>query len=68
MRVVAGLRCNATIQAFYRHLLAAGKAPKVALVACMRKLLVILNVIVKSRQKWHSPTAVAITPGAVVVE
>ena len=68
MSVVAGLRCNATIRAFYRHLLAAGKAPKVALVACMRKLLVILNAMLKSGQKWHSPTPVATEPGALVVE
>ena len=54
MSVVAGLRFNATIRTFYKHLIAAGKAPKVALVACMRKLLVILNAMVKSQQRWSS--------------
>jgi transposase len=39
MCVISGIRCNQKIQAFYRRLLAAGKPPKVAIVACMRKLL-----------------------------
>jgi transposase len=52
--VVAGIRFNTTIQTFYKHLRAAGKPPKVALVACMRKLLVILNAIVRSQQPWSS--------------
>jgi hypothetical protein len=39
MGVVSGMRCNEKIQAFYTRLLAARKAPKVAIVACMRKLL-----------------------------
>jgi transposase len=54
MSVVSGLRCNETIQAFYKHLLAAGKPPKVALVACMRKLIVILNAILESQEAWRS--------------
>ena len=52
MSVVAGIRFNATIRQFYKHLTANGKAPKVALVACMRKLLVILNAMLKSQQRW----------------
>jgi transposase len=43
MAALAATRSNATIKAFYRRLLAAGKLKKVALVACMRKLLTILN-------------------------
>lgn len=54
MSVVAGLRFNAPIRAFYKQLIAAGKASKVALVACMRKLLVILNAILKSQQPWNT--------------
>jgi transposase len=50
MSVVSGLRCNKVIQAFYRHLLAAGKPKKVALVACMRTLIAILNSMLKSEQ------------------
>jgi transposase len=54
MSVVSGLRCNKIIRAFYRHLLAAGKPKKVALVACMRKLLVILNSMLKNEKMWRS--------------
>lgn len=53
MSVVVGIRFNATIREFYNHLKAGGKAPKVALVACMRKLLVILNAMLKSQQPWR---------------
>ncbi len=53
MSVVAGLRFNATIRGFYQHLRQAGKPAKVALVACMRKLLVQLNAMVKSSQTWN---------------
>jgi transposase len=54
MSVVAGLRFNAPIRAFDKQLIAAGKASKVALVACMRKVLVILNAILKSQLPWKS--------------
>jgi transposase len=43
---------NPVIKAFYDRLIAKGKEPKVALVACMRKLIVILNVLIARRQKW----------------
>jgi transposase len=41
------------LKAFYRRLIAKGKEPKVALVACMRKLIVILNILIARRQKWN---------------
>ena len=44
---------NPILKAFYRHLLAKGKEKKVALVACMRKLIVILNTMIARRQKWE---------------
>ena len=44
---------NSVIKAFYQKLLAAGKMKKVALVACMRKLLVILNAMVKNNTPWR---------------
>jgi transposase len=53
MAVVAGLRFNPTIREYYQQLVKAGKPPKVALMACMRKLLVILNAIVKSGRHWN---------------
>lgn len=52
MAAVAAVRVNPVLRAFYRRLVAAGKAPKVALVACMRKLLVILNAMARHRTLW----------------
>ena len=46
-------RCNPVIKAFYERLLAAGKQRKVALVACMRKLLTILNALLRDEKKWQ---------------
>jgi transposase len=48
----AATRHNPVLKAFYRRLIAKGKEPKVALVACMRKLIVILNVMIARREKW----------------
>lgn len=44
---------NPVIKRFYQHLLTQGKEKKVALTACMRKLLVILNAMVRTRQAWQ---------------
>ena len=57
MAVIAGLRWNPVIRAFYDHLCAAGKAKKVALTACMRKLLTILNAMMKSKTTWRCQSA-----------
>ena len=54
MATVAAVRCNPVIRAFHQRLLAAGKPAKLALTACMRKLLVILNAIARTRQPWQS--------------
>ena len=53
MATVAALRWNPKIQAFYDRLRQAGKIKKVALVACMRKLLVILNTMMKNDTAWN---------------
>jgi transposase len=53
MAALVGLQRNPTIAAFYQRLLKAGKAKKVALVACMRKLLTILNAMVRSNTVWR---------------
>jgi transposase len=45
MATVTGVRCNPVLSAHYKHLTEAGKPPKVALVACMRKLLTHLNAL-----------------------
>lgn len=52
MAALVASRHNPVIKAFYQRLLAAGKPKKVALVACMRKLLTILNAMVRSSKPW----------------
>lgn len=54
MATLCAIRINPTIKYFYRRLIAAGKAPKVAITACMRKLLTILNVMVKTQTSWRT--------------
>ena len=66
MGTLAATRFNPVIRDFYQRLLAAGKPKKVALVACMRKLLVILNSMLKQRSPWRaerasSPALVGVT-------
>ena len=53
MSVLAGLRCNDRIRSFYHRLREQGKPAKVALVACMRKLLTILNAMVRDHTPWQ---------------
>ena len=52
MAALVGVRRNPVIAAFYQRLLKAGKAKKVALVACMRKLLTILNAMIRLKTVW----------------
>ncbi len=52
MATLVAVRHNDVIKSQYANLKARGKESKVALVACMRKLLTILNSMVKNRQKW----------------
>jgi len=52
MATLVATRFNPVIRAYYQRLLAKGKAKKVALIACMRKLLTILNAMVKKQQLW----------------
>ncbi len=53
MATLVATRYNSVLQAFYQRLCAAGKPKKVALVACMRKLLVILNSMIKHHHTWN---------------
>lgn len=57
---LVGTRFNPVLKAFYARLLAAGKPKKVALVACMHKLLVILNAIARSKSPWRNELAQAV--------
>ena len=50
----AATRHNPVLKAFYQRLIAKGKPPKVALVACMRKLIVILNTMIARGEKWDA--------------
>jgi len=52
MSTVVAMRHNPVVAAFYQRLRAAGKAPKLALTACMRKLLTILNAMLKHHTRW----------------
>lgn len=58
MGALVATKRNAVIRAFYLKLLAAGKPKKLALVACMRKLLTILNTMVRTKQRWSTEIAV----------
>jgi transposase len=55
MATLVATRFNPVIRTYYRRLRAAGKAPKVALVAAMRKLLCILNAMVRHNCAWAPP-------------
>jgi len=55
MSAFNGIRCNPTLRAFYERLRQAGKKFKVAITACMRKLLTILNAILRNQTPWRSP-------------
>jgi transposase len=59
MAALVGSRHNTTLKALYDRLRAAGKPPKVALVACMRKLIIILNAIVRDGRPWDPTRAAA---------
>ena len=52
MATASATRCNPVIRAFYQRLVASGKLRKVALVACMHKLLTILNAMARTNSPW----------------
>lgn len=52
MAALSAVRYNPVLRAFYQQLVARGKPKKVALIACMRKLLTILNSMLKHQQPW----------------
>jgi len=59
MATLVATRHNPTLRAHYAKLVSAGKAKKLALVACMRKLLVILNALLRTRTPWRNHLEVA---------
>lgn len=56
MAALSAIRCNGVIRTFYQRLRLAGKPKKVALVACMRKLLTIINHMLRTGQRWTART------------
>ncbi|MGH8335432.1 MAG: IS110 family transposase [Gammaproteobacteria bacterium] len=57
MATLSATRYNPVIMTFYERLKAAGKRPKVAIVACMRKLLTIINAILRDKKPWTSQSS-----------
>ena len=57
MAAVSAIRCNANIKAFAERLKLTGKPPKVVIVACMRKLLTVMNAVLKNNARWEQKTA-----------
>jgi len=58
--LAAASRHNPVVKAYYQRLRAKGKKAKVALVACMRKLIVILNTMLARGQNWNPPAAAGV--------
>ena len=54
MATLCAIRINPTINCFYQRLVKVGKPPKVAITACMRKLLTILNIMIKTQTSWRT--------------
>ncbi len=59
MATLTAVRCNPAIKTFYERLVKAGKPHKVALTACMRKLITILNTMVKNKVPWEDKIAIS---------
>jgi transposase len=57
MATLSAIRYNPVIKAFHERLVTAGKSPKVAIVACMRKLLTIVNAILRDKKPWANQLA-----------
>jgi transposase len=56
MATLAAIRCNPVIRAYYARLVAQGKPKMVAIVASMRKILVTLNAMIKTKTRWQAQT------------
>lgn len=57
MAMLSSIQCNPVFKRFYEHLKAQGKIPRVALIACMRKMIVVLNTMVKNQEPWRQNMA-----------
>ncbi len=59
MAAMSAIQHNPVIKAFYQRLVAKGKNRKVALVACMRKMIVLLNAMVRDQTYWGEMKSMA---------
>lgn len=59
LATLSALRSNRAIRAYYQHLLSKGKCKKVAIIACMRKFLICLNTMVKTKTLWDDDKVTA---------
>jgi transposase len=57
MATLVAIRFNARLKQVYERLLAAGKLKKVALVACMHKMLIIMNAMLRNNTEWSATVA-----------
>ncbi|MCG8518082.1 MAG: IS110 family transposase [Pseudomonadales bacterium] len=57
MAMLSSIQCNPVFKRFYERLKAQGKIPKVALIACMRKMIVMLNTMIKNQESWRGEMA-----------
>ena len=53
MAMLSAIQCNPTMMKFYNRLVANGKHKKIALTACMRKMMTILNAMVRDGKAWQ---------------
>ena len=54
MATLSAIRCNPVLKAHYRQLAGRGRPKKVAIVACLRRRLTILNAILKAKAPWQT--------------
>jgi len=57
MAMLSSIQCNPVFKRFYERLKAQGKISKVALIACMRKMIVVLNTMIKNQESWRAEMA-----------
>jgi len=57
MAMMSALQSNVTFKTLYQRLVGAGKSKKTAIIACVRKMVVTLNAMVRDGEKWHAPAA-----------
>jgi transposase len=57
MAMMSAMQSNGTFKALYQRLVKAGKSKKTAIIACVRKMVITLNAMVRDGEKWRAPAA-----------